>query len=268
MGTLKHAMQLKQVSCGYSGKEILGNVNLSIESGKLTVMMGRNGSGKSTLLKSMAGLLPFRGNILVHEKPLKDLSSVQRARQMAFLSQQHKAAFPFLVKEVVLTGRAAYTKFIPGKADKRKVELALEYAGIGHLRDRFYTELSGGEQQLVMIARLLAQESPLLLMDEPVSHLDYPHQLKVLDLAKQLVHQGKTIVMILHDPNLAFHYGDRFLFVHQQQVVSASTAEPWNEPIFEQLFEGKLQPISHQQQIYFIPQTHHGHSHQNPYKSL
>ncbi len=257
MGTIENILTLRNTSVGYHGNEVLKEVNLDIKSGKLTVILGKNGSGKSTLIKAMAGLLPYGGEIHLDGQEVMKMNPVERAKKMAFLSQQHKAAFPFSVFDVVLTGRSAHVKIIPNNRDREKTSEALQKAGIAHLSERIYTELSGGEQQLVMIARLLAQESPLLLMDEPISHLDYPNQVKILELTGKLVGEGKTVVMILHDPNQAFCYGDHFVFVHDGHVIEAPVITPWNHPVFQEIVQHQL--ISHQigKQVVFIPKNQH-----------
>ncbi len=253
MGTMKTLMQLSNLNCGYPNREILHDINLSIEEQTLTVIMGRNGSGKTTLLKTMAGLLPFSGEIMLFGKTMATMGLTERTSLLAFLSQQHKGVFSFTVKEVVMTGRAGFVRFLPTKTDQKAVDEAIEKAGIKSLENRYYTELSGGEQQLVMIARLLAQQSPLLLMDEPISHLDYPNQIKILELSQALVNDGKTIVMILHDPNQAFRYGQNFLFVDDGKVIQAKDEKPWNEPAFDSIVNHTLKPIQQGKEIVFVP---------------
>jgi len=253
MGTVSHVIELSQVNCGYEDKEILHNVAFGIEKGTFTVIMGRNGSGKTTLLKTMAGLLPFTGSLTLFGRQITALSLPERAAHLAFLSQQHKGVFSFTVQEVVMTGRSGFIRFTPTSYDYKAVDEALDRAGISILRNRFYTELSGGEQQMVMIARLLAQQSPVLLMDEPISHLDYPNQLKILALSKALVAEGKTIVMILHDPNQAFRYGQKFLFVDGEKVIQAKGDNPWDEPAFDSITGHTLKAIRHEHEIAFVP---------------
>jgi len=257
MGAISSVLTLRNAGVGYPDNEVLSGVNLDIQSGKLTVILGKNGSGKSTLIKAMAGLLPHRGGIFLDGQHVMKMNPEDRAKKMAFLSQQHKAAFPFSVFDVVLTGRSAHVKIVPNNLDREKTTEALQKAGIAHLSARYYTELSGGEQQLVMIARLLAQESPLLLMDEPISHLDYPNQVKILELTKKLIHEGKTVVMILHDPNQAFCYGDHFVFVHEGKVMEAPETTPWNHPIFHEIVNHQLSSHQIGRQVVFIPKNEH-----------
>ncbi len=137
----------------------------------------------------------------------------ERAKQIGFLPQSHYPVFPFTVEEVVLTGRAAYIFSTPTNKDREKAENAIRRIGIEDLRKRPYTELSGGERQLVLIARVLAQEPKIMLLDEPLSSLDLSNQAKMLNLLKGLVASGLTVVAVLHDPNVAFRYGDHFIFL-------------------------------------------------------
>ena len=160
MGKLEYIISISSLSFGYTKNIILENIFAQIPYGSFTVIMGRNGSGKSTLLKLISGLLqlPSDGDIYIDNKMLGTLSNRKKAHLIGFLGQQHRAIFPFTVEEVVMTGRAAFIGIVPKLSDKFVVEESIEKAGISHLKKRFYTDLSGGEQQLVMIARLLAQQ--------------------------------------------------------------------------------------------------------------
>ena len=151
-------------------------------------------------------------------KDLNRLSLSERGKLIGFLPQFHNPVFPFTVREVVLTGRAAYVFSQPGRRDREKADQAIAEVGIEELRDRPYTELSGGERQLVMIARVLAQEPRVILLDEPLSHLDLANQVRFLGLVKKLTAGGLTVLAVLHDPNLAFLSGDHFVFLKDGQV--------------------------------------------------
>lgn len=242
MGALGRHIAIEGLSFGYREAPVLREVSARIPEGKFTVVLGRNGSGKSTLLRLAAGLLPCsEGRIEIGGRDLKTFSPRERARELGFLAQQHKPVFPFTVEEVVLTGRAAYVRVIPSAHDREVVGRVLEKAGITHLRQRLYTELSGGEQQLVMIARALAQEAGILLLDEPVSHLDYNNQLRVMRLLRQLAGEGITVAAVLHDPNLAFWFGEHFLLVHEGRVQACAGEAPWEDPLVGEVFyEGRL----------------------------
>ena len=255
MEQLNKAIRVTGLSFAYDGYAVLQDVNVEIETGKLTFILGRNGSGKSTFLRILAGLLPVQqGNATVLGVDSKSLSFTERARIMGFLNQQHKPVFPFSVEDVVLTGRAGFVKFIPGKSDRKAVQLAMEKAGILDLKSRKYTELSGGEQQLVMIARVLAQEPKILLLDEPTSHLDFCNQSHLLALLKKLSSEGLTVVAVLHDPNLAFIYGDDFLFAKDKQIIrSGDSMNAWDLAFLQTVYHGNLQTVPYNGRALLIP---------------
>jgi iron complex transport system ATP-binding protein len=254
MGKLEHGISIKSLSFGYSRNMILENIFAQIPYGSFTVIMGRNGSGKSTLLKLISGLLhPSEGDIYIDDKMLRTLSNRKKARLIGFLGQQHRAIFPFTVEEVVMTGRAAFVGIVPKLSDKLVVEESIERVGISHLMKRFYTDLSGGEQQLVMIARLLAQQPKILILDEPISHLDFNNQLRIIQLIKQLVNDGITVVATLHDPNNAFLFGDSFIFVHDKKVIADKTNEPWNNPLIHKIFHDEIELIAYKKKHLIFP---------------
>jgi len=254
MATVTDIISVEDLSFHYNGKKILEEVFLGIKEKTFTVFLGKNGSGKSTLLRLLAGLLPVQsGRINLKGKDTKDLNLKEKARIVGFLAQQHKAVFPFSVQEVVLTGRAGSISWVPTKADVARAREALQRVDILHLSHRRYTELSGGEQQLVMIARTLAQEPEVLLLDEPVSHLDYHNQVRIMDLLRQLVNDGLTVVAVIHDPNLAFLYGQRFVYFHNGCTVDAGNGNAWDHDLASIVFHDKLVRIEHEGRRLFVP---------------
>ncbi len=256
MGAINKAITVKNLSFAFSGLKVLDDVNTTIEAGKLTFILGRNGSGKSTFLRLLAGLLAFKnGEIEILGNKSSQLSFAERAKITGFLNQQHKAVFPFKVEEVVLTGRAGCINFIPKKSDVAMAFQAIEKVGIAHLQSRIYSELSGGEQQLVMISRLLAQNPKILLLDEPTSHLDFTNQMNLLRLLKTLVAEGLTVVSVLHDPNMAFVFGDDFLFVKDKQIIrSTPNFEPWDAGFLSFVYQSKLEAIPYKGRAILVPQ--------------
>lgn len=252
---IMNAIAIKELGFSYNGNKVLHNVNVEIEAGKLTFILGQNGSGKSTLLKIIAGLLSAQtGSVNVFGNNNSKLSYTERAKFIGFLNQQHKAVFPFSVEDVVLTGRAGFINYIPKETDKIAVIEAIEKVGISHLRNRNYTELSGGEQQLVMIARLLAQNPKILLLDEPTTSLDFSNQSHLLNLLKKLVSKGLTIITVMHDPNLAFMFGDDFLFVKDKKVIrSGESLEAWDTEFLKTIYHGKLETIPYNGRAILVP---------------
>ena len=175
--------------------------------------MGRNGCGKSTLLDCILGIHPLKkGTIQISDKSVDAYKPAELAKKMAYLPQSHEHSFPYKVLQVVLMGRTAYMSRFgsPTQEDKVIVKNLLNKIGITHLSDRPYTQLSGGELQMVMLARSLAQEAPLILMDEPTAHLDYYNELLFLETIASLVKDGRqTIFMATHSPNQAFYLENR-----------------------------------------------------------
>ncbi|GGK69532.1 ABC transporter ATP-binding protein [Rufibacter glacialis] len=219
----KQAIEVRDLSFSYGNTSILEEVNVSFPEGKFSVVLGRNGSGKSTLFNILSGMATYRqGSVKLMGRERKELSFADCAPLMGFLPQFHKSVFPFQVRDVVLTGRAAFSSFSPKKADLEKVEQAIEELEITHLLNRPYTELSGGEQQLVMIARVLVQNPSIILLDEPTNHLDVYYQTFVLEKLRKLSQDKFTVIAIMHDPNLAFLYADHCFFMKNKTVVKTN----------------------------------------------
>jgi iron complex transport system ATP-binding protein len=254
MATMKNIIEVRNLSFAFNGQQVLSSVSLDIRPGELTVLLGQNGSGKSTLLRLMAGILAYQeGSVKVDGQQVSRLTYRQRARIMAFLPQKHKAVFPFTVEEVVLTGRAAHVAYVPSRQDLEVAQEAIRTAGVEHLKHRYYTELSGGEQQLVMIARTLAQQPRIILLDEPVSHLDYNNQLRILGLLKKLAGKGITVVAVIHDPNLAFIFGQRFIYIHGRQAHPVGEGKAWEHALVRDIFHEDMQTLEHEGLQLFVP---------------
>jgi iron complex transport system ATP-binding protein len=239
----------------YGSREVLKNVTIEIQASQFTIILGRNGSGKSTLLRIMAGLLrPESGTLRIMGRDLQRLSLSERAKIIGYLPQFHRPVFPFAVKDVVLTGRASYVNLMPRERDRSIALGALERVGINHLRSRPFTELSGGEQQLVMIARVLAQEPKLILLDEPTTHLDFLNQAQLLRLIKEFVASELAVVAVLHDPNLAFLYGDRFVFLRDGEAATWDSFEkPWDTEILSWVYGTRVGSIPYRDRALVIP---------------
>jgi iron complex transport system ATP-binding protein len=203
---------------------VLKGVTFAAERGKLTAVLGANGSGKTTLFRCITGLWkPQKGDISFEGKSIRDFRHSERARIIALVPQEHEPPFPYSVLEAVIMGRVVHVGLFsnPSRHDRRKAEEAVERVGIGHLRSRPYTKISGGERQLVLIARALAQESPVRLLDEPTSHLDFKNQILVLRKIKEIVQEkAVTALMTIHDPNLATLFSDNVVMLNDGCVLS------------------------------------------------
>ncbi|KAA6301775.1 MAG: iron complex transport system ATP-binding protein [Candidatus Ordinivivax streblomastigis] len=202
-------MQLKihNATLGYPQKDVLRNVNLELHTNKTTCILGKNGAGKTTLFKSILGILPLlKGNVSLDGKNISDWSRRQFARAVAYVPQARSLPFPFTVFEVVLFGRTAHLSVFssPRKKDRMIAEECLEKLQIIALKNRIFTQLSGGEQQMVIVARALAQQPSFLIMDEPTSSLDFGNQLKIINQVNKLKDDSLGILMATHSPDHAF----------------------------------------------------------------
>jgi len=209
----------EDISLSYNGRLVLGEVSLLLRKGAVITLLGPNGCGKTTLLKVINGLLlPDRGRIYVDGRDTSGLRQNDLARLMGHVPQTQRSSFPFSVLDIVLTGRMPHISAFssPGKNDVEKALLALQMVGAAHLSGRTYTQISGGERQLVMIARALAQEPSFLLLDEPTSYLDFKNQFSVLKMISRIAFEKKvTVVMTLHDPNHAMMFSDEVVLLRK-----------------------------------------------------
>ncbi len=210
------------------GAEVLRDVSLSVEDGDVLFVLGANGSGKTTLLDCLGGArTPIAGTVRIDGRPLSEFSPRERAKRIGVVPQLHEPLFPFTVAQAVLMGRAPHLGPLarPGRADWEAVDAALGAVGIAALRDRPYTETSGGERQLVLVARGLAQGARCLLLDEPVAHLDPRHQHDLMAIVRGLREGGFSFVVTSHQPEHAVQYADRVLFLKDGKVESAGAPD-------------------------------------------
>lgn len=199
-------LNASHVCYAYKGHSVLRGVSLSVKQGELVSLLGKNGAGKTTLLKLMQGFLtPSTGQLLLNDMPLESFSRRELATHIAYVPQSHIPPFPYLVEEVVMLGRIPHSGIFrsPTKEDKEAAASAIAQLRINHLSRRAYTELSGGERQLVLIARALAQGARIFIMDEPITGLDYGNQFRLLDTLQELVASGFGILMTTHHPEHA-----------------------------------------------------------------
>ncbi len=223
------------------GEEVLKGISFCAEGGNITTILGPNGSGKTTLFRCIAGIWkPYKGDILFDEKSITTLSFNKRAKIFSVVPQEHEPAFPYSVLDVVLMGRASYVGIFsaPGKKDYEIAISAIKTVGIEHIMDKPYTKISGGERQLALIARALAQNSPIMLLDEPTSHLDFRNQVNVLKKIKKIAREkALTVVMTLHDPNLASLFSEKIVVINSGVKIAEGKPEAViNEELIKRVF--------------------------------
>jgi iron complex transport system ATP-binding protein len=219
-------LQIDSVSFSYkpSAPPVLRDVAAEIESGTITAILGPNGAGKSTLLDICLGWKePSSGNVLLHGHPLSSYSRNETGRLLSLVPQDEKIRFDYSVLEYTLLGRAPYLGQleVPGEQELLIARDALEDTGISHLANRPITRLSGGEHQLLMISRALAQEPSLMLLDEPTSKLDLANSSRILDMMRKLSESGVTIIFTTHDPALAARVSTHLLLMKEGEVLTA-----------------------------------------------
>ena len=217
-------LEAHELTVGYNGEPVLRNVNLTAARGQFIGLVGPNGSGKSTLVRALSRVLrPISGRALLDAVDVYEMSARELARRLAVVAQDYTVAFDFAVRDIVLMGRAPHLSRF-GVERPQDYKIAEEAMGLTHtlvFADRPITSLSGGERQRCMIARALAQQPSVLLLDEPIAHLDINHQIEILDLARRLTtERGLATIVVLHDLNLASQYCDQLVLVSQGKVVA------------------------------------------------
>lgn len=218
---------MDHVNYGYGEKLVLNDINLSIGKGEVVSLLGPNGSGKTTLLKVLLGLCrPQKGEVRLEGHPVRQINPKALARRIAYVPQTHKISFAYRVMDVVLMGRMPHKPFFfrYSKQDEDEALKALEQLSIAHLRNRPYTEVSGGERQMTLIARALAQGADILVMDEPVSGLDYGNQIRLLAQIATLADNGYTFIKTTHFPEHAVWISDRVVMLKKGSVLANGDA--------------------------------------------
>lgn len=236
-------IKLNKISCGYGSKEVLHDISLLIPANKTTAVLGPNGCGKSTLLKSIIKLLNItKGEILINNKDLNIFTANELSRYISYLPQ-NKEIPDIPVMRMVLNGRFPYLKYPRRytKADFEIVENILKKLNLHEYKDLSIKKLSGGIQQKVFIAMALAQDTPVILLDEPTSFLDISHQIEFMELTKLLAEEGKTILMVLHDITLTMKYCDNIIIMNDGKISGYGTPkEIYNNQLINKAFDINL----------------------------
>ena len=214
-------LEAKHLDFGYGDRRVGSDVSLSLDAGEVLCLLGPNGSGKTTLFKTLLGLLPPQGGqVLIDGMDLQRRKRAEVAQQVSYVPQAHTAFFPFTVREVVLMGRTAHLAIFssPTRRDREIAQSAIERMRLAHLADSIYTRISGGERQLTLIARALAQDARIMVMDEPTANLDFGNQVRVLEHIHDLAHTGMGVMLSTHDPDQAFICADRVAMLHEGRL--------------------------------------------------
>lgn len=215
-------LEVSHLYAGYMDKNILKNVTFSMERGEFLCILGANGCGKTTLLKTVLGIIkPSAGSVTLDGENIHMMDVKQLAKKIAYIPQAHMPPFPFTVREVVMMGRTPHLGYLssPNSRDKQIVDDIINMLHISWMADTNYTKISGGQRQMVLIARALAQQPTLLMMDEPTASLDFGNQYTVLNKVIDLSENGMSVIMVTHDPSHASFCADSTLIVQSGSIV-------------------------------------------------
>lgn len=245
-------IDVKNLYVSYGEKDILSDISISIEKGKITSIIGVNGCGKSTFLKSIGGIIPFRkGSVDIAGKPLKSYKKKNLAKRLAYLSQRHTAPSDITVEELVAFGRFSHRKWYEqaSKKDIDVIDKVIDITGLTKYRKRRVSTLSGGENQKAWIAMSLCQEPDILLLDEPTTFLDIYHQIEVMELLRKLNQKsGLSILMVVHDINHAYKYSDTIIAIKDRNIYSSGESKSIINPdLIENVFHIKTKCIKDNQ---------------------
>lgn len=225
---------------GYRCWNVLDDVSFSADDGNLYCLLGCNGAGKSTLFRCILGMLPFKkGRILADGADIRSLSIKERARRIAYIPQSQSGVFNYSALDIVLMGTTSQLSSFscPGKSQVEKALKAMEALGVARLAERSYAHLSGGERQLVLIARAIAQQATTLIMDEPCSSLDYGNQIYVMQQVKNLAKKGYLVLMSTHNPEQAFLFADQVLVLQDKRIeCCGAPREVLSAPLIERIY--------------------------------
>jgi len=244
----KDMIEVKKLGCAYDNHFVLRELDLRLNSDEFTVLVGPNGAGKSTLIHALLGFMPIlEGEVSLFDRPLASYRRSELARLTAFVPQETFFQFDYPVRDIVLMGRYPYLglmqSWLPG--DLEAVDKVLEQLGLSEFADRFFSQLSGGEKQRVLIARALAQETSYIFLDETLSQLDINHQVEIMARLREIVHQsGKGILLISHNLNLGANFADKMVLLSRGRVLGIGSPEKMMQPrLLQELFGLELQTM-------------------------
>jgi len=238
------SIEVINLSFSYDDRLVLNDINFIAGDNQLLSVLGPNGVGKSTLFRCMLGLLKgYQGQILIDGKDLRDMNIKASAKLLAYIPQSHYPSFNFSVFDMVLMGTTVQVSAFsgPGKKQVKLVDQALERLGISHLKNRGYTQISGGERQLVLMARALVQEAKILILDEPTANLDYGNQVRVLTQIQALTKEGYTIIQSTHNPDQTFLFSDTVMAMKEGRIVAyGKPSDIFTEDLIQNLYAAEV----------------------------
>ena len=241
-------IEVRDLGFSYGRHEVLKGISFTAEPGEMLCVLGHNGAGKSTLFKCMLGILRgYSGSVSIDGKNISDMSAAERARSVAYIPQAANPAFSYSVADMVLMGTMPQLsgRLSPGNAEKEIAMDALARLGIEDLAMRSYSQISGGEQQLVIIARAIAQGARILIMDEPTSSLDYGNQMRVQKQLTKLIEDGYTIIQSSHNPEQAYIFADRIICIRDGRIYRQGRPEEvLDEQLIRDLYNIDVEMIS------------------------
>ncbi len=246
----------ENLTTGYGSAEVTKGVSISASSGEVIALIGPNGSGKSTLLKTIAGAIkPLSGSVAIAGQNVTELSKKEAAKLLAYVPQFESPAFDYTAQQIVLMGRQSRAEgLFETQEDLQVAEKSLATVDASAFADRKITELSGGEQQRVLIARALAQEAPALLMDEPIAHLDVRHRLDLGSLLQELKILGKAVMVAVHDIDWAVQFTDRVVVLHEGEVlIDLPSLEAAKSPAIDRAFEVGFKRYESEDSVRLLP---------------
>lgn len=241
----KPVLKVEHLSIGYGERCVIKDASFAISEGEIVGIIGCNGAGKSTLLKTIRGMLPKQGGDVIYlGKPLESYKDKELAKKVAYLQQHVEVGFGYTGKDIVMAGRYPYMKWWEreSKDDEQLAIDCMEYTGTAELADRPVTEVSGGQKQRILIAKVLAQQTPIIFLDEPTTGLDMVYQEEIFRFAKALAEMGKTVLMVVHELNLAAKYCSRILLLGEGKLLAdGAPAQVFTEELLSRAYMADIE---------------------------
>ncbi len=254
-------ISIHDLEFNYNGTPVLKNINCSINPGDFVALVGPNGSGKSTLIKCINNILKTKkGSVLIDNRNIYSMLPVELARRMAYVPQNEQKKPVLTVFDVVLLGRKPYFNWKPGQHDLEITSGVLQALHLEHIAMKDVNKLSGGQQQSVIIARAMAQQPEILLLDEPTANLDLKHQVEVFELLKALSRQGMTIIIAVHDLNLAIRFTDKLMMLKEGRIFASGGKEIVTVENIQNLYDITVKIFREEEDLIIIPFSDHKNS--------